>query len=1205
MHQRYFVPFNIGRSALLFLTLWICSGTVSAQTVGAGAGSYTTVVPAGAAAPQSTIYQTHGGAIPTHKFWTSKYWSPLGFAPGPIYMFPEPLSIQVTANGLVAGYYPTVNNNGTWFNKPFQPDLTVGVTGLNAGVVNVSDFSDWAVDFNFGPMTTRVGRGMPFVYVRTNGSNPTVTFSGQPTIFANNGNILGVSIAGNNYGLFGPSGSTWSGIGTTTLTCHLAGGATYFSLAILPNQSALSTFASRAFSFPIDTAVSWDYDQNNSRVSTTYTVTTQSMDGVSQGFLMALYPHQYAALQGPINTAFTYASPRGPMRVLSSTSFTTVDTFNGILPYLPRTANYNAATLQGLLNSVVNEGNHFTAGDTYFLGKQLNRIAQLLPIAQASDQNAFNSLLDSLKGQLQSWFNANGKSTRLFYYDDNWGSLIGYPASFGSDTALVDHHFHYGYWIQAAAMVGLYDRNWISSNNWGGMVDLLLRDIASIERGDSLFPFLRNFDVYAGHSWASGQAPFGDGGNEESTSEAINAWAGMIMFGALTGNTQLRDAGIWLYTQETNAAFYYWFNAGSVNTFPAGFNRTQITNLFDAKSDTATWFGAQPGFAHGIQFLPFTGASLYLGRDPAYSQRNFNEVLNLSGGGLPDWPDLMQMYEAFFDPADAINRWNNTTFTEDGETRAHQYAWLQSLAALGRVHTAVTADWPFYAVFRNPSSGVVTHVAFNPSGSSVTVNFSDGASLTVPAGAQVSDNGASQPSVPSPPANLSAVAVSSSSINLTWTASATSGATYNVFRGTASGFTPSPSNQIASGITGTAYSNTGLAASTAYFYRVTAVNTAGSSSPSNQAGATTLPSGGGGGGLPSLWQNADVGSTGAAGSASHSSGTFTVRGAGADIWGTADGFQFVYQSLIGNGQIVARVTSVQSTDPWAKAGVMIRESLASGSKHALMSVTPGNGLAFQQRTSTNGLSTHTSGGASGVPAWVRLNRSGNTITAHRSSNGSTWTQVGTTTISMAAQVFIGLAVTSHAAGCLNASSFDNVQVSGGGTAFSNSLYVLDGAAVGTSGQLSATPGAGALTDTIPGAGGANHDGMPANSLVYTVSGLTAAFDPTRSTQFTLYVDPGAHVGDAVQVRVSYDFTGDGTFDRVETYRYFATNDISGWEAYTHANGLLSASGSFANLTNGRVRIEVWAVLGTQAIQLRTSASMTNGQQSLITIPYVN
>src|SRR5262249_26803086 len=331
-------------------------------------------------------------------------------------------------------------------------------------------------------------------------------------------------------------------------------------------------------------------------------------------------------------------------------------------------------------------------------------------------------------------------------------------------------------------------------------------------------------------------------------------------------------------------------------------------NLFDAKSDTATWFGAQLGFEHGIEFLPFTGASLYLGRNPAYCQTNFNEVLNLSGGGLPDWPDLMEMYEAFFNPSDAINRWNNTTFTEDGESRAHQYAWLQSLAALGRVHTAVTANWPFHAVFRNPGTGVVTHVAFNPTASATTVSFSDGVSLTVQAGALAADNGVTQPP-PQPPTNLTATATGSSSINLGWTASTTAGVTYSVFRSTISGFTPSPSNQIASGIGGTTFSSTGLAASTTYFFRVTAVNTAGSSSPSNQASATPLA---GGGGLPIPWLSDDVGAVGATGSASHSAGTFTVRGSGADIWGTADGFRFVYQPLGGDGEIVARVTAVQN-----------------------------------------------------------------------------------------------------------------------------------------------------------------------------------------------------------------------------------------------------------------------------------------------------
>src|SRR5262249_32762881 len=152
---------------------------------------------------------------------------------------------------------------------------------------------------------------------------------------------------------------------------------------------------------------------------------------------------------------------------------------------------------------------------------------------------------------------------------------------------------------------------------------------------------------------------------------------------------------------------------------------------------------------------------------------------------------------------DAINRWNSTTFTEDGESRAHEYAWLQTLSALGRVQAAVTANWPFYAVFRNPGNNVITHFAFNPTGTAVTVNFSDGASVNVPAGTLASDINQPPPPPPQAPTNLIAAATSSSTINLSWTASATAGVTYSVFRSTTTGFTPSAANQIASGVTGT------------------------------------------------------------------------------------------------------------------------------------------------------------------------------------------------------------------------------------------------------------------------------------------------------------------------------------------------------------------------------------------------------------------
>ena len=178
--------------------------------------------------------------------------------------------------------------------------------------------------------------------------------------------------------------------------------------------------------------------------------------------------------------------------------------------------------------------------------------------------------------------------------------------------------------------------------------------------------------------------------------------------------------------------------------------------------------------------------------------------------------------------------------------------------------------------------------------------------------------------------------------------------------------------------------------------------------------------------LPPGWQTANIGAT-SGGSAGESDGTFTVSGAGADIWGTADAFRYVYQALTGDGTIVARVTTVQNVNAWTKAGVMIRESLDAGSPHASMFVTPGKGLAFQSRATSSGTSLSTAV-AGAAPRWVRLVRTGQTVTASVSIDGSTWIVVGQQAIALTQTVFAGLAVSSHVAGQLATATFTSVAV---------------------------------------------------------------------------------------------------------------------------------------------------------------------------------
>jgi CSLREA domain-containing protein len=180
--------------------------------------------------------------------------------------------------------------------------------------------------------------------------------------------------------------------------------------------------------------------------------------------------------------------------------------------------------------------------------------------------------------------------------------------------------------------------------------------------------------------------------------------------------------------------------------------------------------------------------------------------------------------------------------------------------------------------------------------------------------------------------------------------------------------------------------------------------------------------------LPSPWLNRDVGGVAATGSASYADGTFTVRASGADIWGTSDEFHYVHQPLNGNGVITARVTSLANTNSWAKARVMIRETLNANAKHVTTVITPRQGVSFQRRSSTGGSSASKELASVTAPEWVRLKRSGNAFTAWHSSNGTSWTQVGSATVSMGTDVYAGLAVTSHNDGAVTTAKFDNVRI---------------------------------------------------------------------------------------------------------------------------------------------------------------------------------
>ena len=178
--------------------------------------------------------------------------------------------------------------------------------------------------------------------------------------------------------------------------------------------------------------------------------------------------------------------------------------------------------------------------------------------------------------------------------------------------------------------------------------------------------------------------------------------------------------------------------------------------------------------------------------------------------------------------------------------------------------------------------------------------------------------------------------------------------------------------------------------------------------------------------LPAGWNETDIGAVGVAGGTAYANGTFNVSGSGADVWGTADAFHFTYQSMAGDGQMIARVASVANVNAWSKAGVMIRSSLSASSAYAFMIVSAAKGSAFQYRAASGGTAANATGAAIAAPYWVKIVRTGGTVAGYQSPDGASWTPIGSASIALGSSVFIGLAVTSHDNTRLGTASFTNV-----------------------------------------------------------------------------------------------------------------------------------------------------------------------------------
>ncbi len=554
-----------------------------------------------------------------------------------------------------------------------------------------------------------------------------------------------VTVAGQSYAIFAPAGSSWEWTQPSELVLRLPATACYFSVAGLPDASeeTLREFLAVAYAFPTDTRVEWAYDERSSKVRSTFRVETVAKEGDNLTTLMGVYPHQWDAITPQPQSKFGYDSVRGRIRLVPGNAFTVERNFYGVMPGWGALEDSDSKDKVSsiMVGDLAKADQLFTkmGRGTYWVGKGLGAIAQLMSVAEAEgNTKTRDALLEKLKKRLESWF--DGRGSTYFVLDERIGSFLGVPQEYNSISNMNDHHFHYGYWVMGAAHVALRDPQWASQDKWGGMVGKIIADIATDERGRADFPFLRNFDPYEGHSWASGDADFEDGNNQESSSEAINAWAGLILWGEATGDRRLRDLGVYLYTSEIAAINQYWFDLDREVLDPE-YGKPFASMVFGGKYAYNTWWTQEPRQILGINMLPITPASTYLGADPAYVRSLVEglpaEVKAYRGRGLDDgtpadiWQDIIASYAALADPELGFELWDRRGSVEVGETRTRTLYWLASLKEMGSPDFTVTADTPLYAVFKD-ETGARTYLAYNARSEAMRVTFSTGKVLEVP-----------------------------------------------------------------------------------------------------------------------------------------------------------------------------------------------------------------------------------------------------------------------------------------------------------------------------------------------------------------------------------------------------------------------------------------------------------------------------------------
>ncbi|KGO94601.1 glycosyl hydrolase [Flavobacterium subsaxonicum] len=557
----------------------------------------------------------------------------------------------------------------------------------------------------------------------------------------------------------GNTGTRWASDASQfeKLVINTGNGGSYFVVSALHNPAELTTYETYAFNRVTNTQVLYDYTAATGKVATTWNITTANLKGQANGnTVQGFLPHLYYNAANTVNfNTPTYVSPRGTLKTANGKSFTFTYDFNGIIPsYNSPYSNsadahpYDADVMFNLLTNFSKKQGY--GGDTYWGGKDLVNYAKYMLMAKEVNHQAYESLKAKTKESLINWLTYTpGETEKFFARYDRWKAIVGFNESYGS-SQFTDNHFHYGYLIQACAMYGMVDPQFLT--DYGPMIKLVAQQYANWNRNDTFLPYLRTFDPWIGHSYAGGTSS-STGNNQESTSEAMQSWTGLFLLGDMLNDESIRDVGAFGYTTESFATLEYWFDWKNRN-LPAAYPHDVVGILSNQGFAYGTYFSASPVHIHGIQYLPVNPGFKYLARDKQWAAGEYADMMTESAAidghqneldFGDDWAHVALGFRQLYDPEYVAGFMEDNLalaptspdYIMDYEAAGMTYYYTHANQNLGDFSFNYRTNFPTSSTFE--VNGTFSHaVAYNPTATAKTCtiyNSSNGVvgSFTVPA----------------------------------------------------------------------------------------------------------------------------------------------------------------------------------------------------------------------------------------------------------------------------------------------------------------------------------------------------------------------------------------------------------------------------------------------------------------------------------------